>query len=115
MAAGSSPPPYQDEAAPPPTEHINIKVTDGSNEVFFKIKRSTPLKKLMDAFCDRQGKDPKSVRFLYDGDRVQPGDNPDTVSFYNPLSIVFSPSDCLSHWLYPLAIYYEIEIHLFAL
>lgn len=65
---------------PQPTEHLNIKVTDGNNEVFFKIKRSTQLKKLMDAFCDRQGKDKKTVRFLFDGTRVMEGDSPDTVS-----------------------------------
>jgi small ubiquitin-related modifier len=61
------------------SEHLNIKVTDNNNEVFFKIKRTTALKKLMDAFCDRQGKNPSSVRFLFDGTRVQPGDNPDSV------------------------------------
>ncbi len=57
--------------------HINIKVTDGSNEVFFKIKRTTPLKKLIDTFCDRQGKVKKSLRFLYDGERIQDTDTPD--------------------------------------
>ena len=62
------------------TEHLNIKVTDNNNEVFFKIKRSTQLKKLMDAFCDRQGKATASVRFLFDGQRVNPTDTPDTVS-----------------------------------
>ena len=63
-----------------PTEHLNIKVTDSNNEVFFKIKRTTQLKKLMDAFCDRQGKMPATVRFLFDGERVNPTDTPDTVS-----------------------------------
>jgi len=63
----------------PATEHLNIKVTDNNNEVFFKIKRSTQLKKLMDAFCERQGKSPASVRFLFDGSRVQPTDSPDTL------------------------------------
>ena len=67
---------------PQPTEHLNIKVTDNNNEVFFKIKRSTQLKKLMDAFCDRSGKQPASVRFLFDGQRVAPGDTPDTVCRY---------------------------------
>lgn len=66
--------------APQPTEHLNIKVTDNNNEVFFKIKRSTKLEKLMTAFCDRQGKDPKTVRFLFDGQRVTAQDTPDTVS-----------------------------------
>ena len=34
--------------------HINIKVKaqDGT-EIYFKIKRSTQLKKLMDAYCQR--------------------------------------------------------------
>lgn len=62
-------------------EHLNIKVTDNNNEVFFKIKRTTQLSKLMNAFCDRQGKNMQSVRFLFDGQRVQPTDNPDTVRF----------------------------------
>ena len=39
------------EPQPQQTEHLNIKVTDNNNEVFFKIKRSTNLRKLMDAFC----------------------------------------------------------------
>jgi len=64
-------------------EHLNIKVTDSNNEVFFKIKRTTALKKLMDAFCERQGKSPQSVRFLFDGQRVNPTDNPDSVSCHS--------------------------------
>jgi len=69
-----------EEAQRPAAEHLNIKVTDSNNEVFFKIKRTTPLKKLMDAFCERQGKSVQSCRFLYDGTRVNPTDNPETVS-----------------------------------
>ena len=65
---------------PPPTEHLNIKVTDNSNEVFFKIKRTTQLKKLMDAFCERQGRTMQQCRFLFDGTRVNPTDNPEAVS-----------------------------------
>lgn len=33
----------------------------------------------MDAYCERQGKQPGSVRFLYDGTRVMPGDTPNDV------------------------------------
>jgi len=65
--------------APGVSEHLNIKVTDNNNEVFFKIKRTTALKKLMDAFCERQGKAPNSVRFLFDGSRVNPADSPDSL------------------------------------
>ncbi|KKA30188.1 hypothetical protein TD95_001912 [Thielaviopsis punctulata] len=63
-----------------PVEHLNIKVTDNNNEVFFKIKRSTKLEKLMNAFCDRQGKNASSVRFLFEGQRVQATDTPDTLT-----------------------------------
>lgn len=71
--------------APAQTEHLNIKVTDNNNEVFFKIKKSTKLEKLMGAFCERQGKTVNSVRFLFEGQRVQPNDTPDTVSLPTPL------------------------------
>ncbi|PTB64153.1 ubiquitin-like protein [Trichoderma citrinoviride] len=69
----------QDNVPPPNAEHLNIKVTDNNNEVFFKIKRSTKLEKLMTAFCERQGKSLNSVRFLFDGTRVQPTDTPDAL------------------------------------
>ncbi|KAL1883846.1 hypothetical protein VTK73DRAFT_7634 [Phialemonium thermophilum] len=73
----SASPQQADNAAAP--EHLNIKVTDNNNEVFFKIKRSTKLEKLMLAFCERQGKSLNSVRFLFEGQRVQPTDTPDTL------------------------------------
>lgn len=60
-----------------PDTHINIKVSDGSAEIFFKIKRSTPMKRLMEAFCKRQGKSIDSLRFLVDGARVLPDNTPD--------------------------------------
>ncbi|KAG8675442.1 hypothetical protein FPOAC1_001421 [Fusarium poae] len=69
------------EQAAANSEHLNIKVTDNNNEVFFKIKRTTKLEKLMTAFCERQGKTTSSVRFLFDGTRVQPTDTPDAVRY----------------------------------
>ncbi|KAI1081717.1 ubiquitin family protein [Whalleya microplaca] len=65
--------------APAGAEHLNIKVTDNNNEVFFKIKRSTKLEKLMGAFCERQGKNVESVRFLFEGQRVQKSDTPESL------------------------------------
>jgi len=64
------------EAAP---EHLNIKVTDNNTEVFFKIKKHTELGKLMNAFCERQGKNPSACRFLFDGTRVTAQDTPETL------------------------------------
>lgn len=57
--------------------HINLKVSDGSSEIFFKIKRATPLKRLMEAFAKRQGKSIESIRFLYEGQRVNADSTPD--------------------------------------
>ncbi|CAH01119.1 SUMO family protein SMT3 [Kluyveromyces lactis] len=60
-----------------PETHINLKVSDGSSEIFFKIKKTTPLKRLMEAFAKRQGKEIESLRFLYDGVRVLPDQTPE--------------------------------------
>jgi small ubiquitin-related modifier len=46
--------------------------------VFFKIKRKTAMRKLMDAYCRRQGQVPGSVRFTFDGNRVNPDSTPDS-------------------------------------
>ncbi|XP_054794136.1 small ubiquitin-related modifier 1-like isoform X2 [Prosopis cineraria] len=48
--------------------HINLK--DG-DEVFFKIKRSTQLKKLMNAYCERQSVDFNAIVFLFDGQIIK--------------------------------------------
>lgn len=86
-----------EEGGPQQSEHLNIKVTDNSNEVFFKIKRTTQLKKLMDVFCERQGKSPQTVRFMFDGQRVNATDNPDTVhtsSLLLGFNVLGSPTKC---------------------
>ncbi|XP_076916400.1 small ubiquitin-related modifier 1-like [Bidens hawaiensis] len=58
--------------------HINLKVKgqDG-NEVFFRIKRNTQLKKLMNAYCDRQSLQMNSIAFLFDGRRLQAEQTPE--------------------------------------
>ena len=64
----------------PISDQLSIRVTDNNNEIFFKIKRTMTLKKLMDAFCERQGKAPSLVRFSFNSSRVQPSDSANTVS-----------------------------------
>ena len=89
MADNGSPSPGGDrQEEPQQSEHLNIKVTDNNNEVFFKIKRTTQLKKSMDAFCERQGKTLQSCRFLFDGTRVNPTDNPEMVSIFSDGSAI---------------------------
>ncbi|KAJ3215574.1 Small ubiquitin- modifier 1 [Dinochytrium kinnereticum] len=58
--------------------HVNLKVVgpDGT-EIAFKIKRSTPLQRLMDAYVAKTGVDSKTIRFLVDGSRIQGTQTPD--------------------------------------
>ena len=44
--------------------------------VYFKCEQTTPLKRLMDAFCNRQGLCAKYVRFLYDGNTIHGAQTP---------------------------------------
>eukprot|EP01117_Protostelium_nocturnum_P016355 TRINITY_DN645_c0_g1_i1.p1 TRINITY_DN645_c0_g1~~TRINITY_DN645_c0_g1_i1.p1 ORF type:complete len:102 (-),score=32.28 TRINITY_DN645_c0_g1_i1:27-332(-) len=64
----------------PNTINLRVVSQDG-NEVYFKIKKQTSLKKLMDAYCQRQAVDPNSIRFLYDGARITPENTPKEVKF----------------------------------
>ncbi|RVW66757.1 Small ubiquitin-related modifier 1 [Vitis vinifera] len=57
---------------------LQIIVWDG-NEVFFRIKRSTQLRKLMSAYCDRQSVELNSIAFLFDGRRLRGEQTPDEV------------------------------------
>ena len=65
-------------------QHINVKVKaqDGT-EIFFKIKRTTVLKKLMDAYCTRQGVASTQCRFIFDGERLKDDDTPDKLEMEN--------------------------------
>ena len=65
-AAGAEP-----AAAKTDDNHINLKVVGADNsEVHFKIKKTTQLKKLKQAYADRQGVSLTSLRFLFDGQRI---------------------------------------------
>ncbi|GFZ13469.1 Small ubiquitin-related modifier like [Actinidia chinensis var. chinensis] len=68
----------QEDDKKPTDQHINLKVKgqDG-NEVFFRIKRSTQLRKLMTAYCDRQSVELSSIAFLFDGRRLRAEQTPD--------------------------------------
>ncbi|XP_063675003.1 small ubiquitin-related modifier 1-B-like isoform X2 [Bolinopsis microptera] len=52
-------------------DHINLRVIGQNNsEVHFRIKKTTQMKKLKAAFCERQGIPINSVRFLFEGQRI---------------------------------------------
>ena len=49
--------------------------------MFFKIKRKSPLKNLMDVYAQRQGGIPSAYRFIFDGNRIVETRTPDDVRF----------------------------------
>jgi len=65
-------------------EHINVKVKaqDGT-EIYFKIKRTTQLKKLMEAYCQRQGLTMNQCRFIFDGEKLKEDDSPEKLEMEN--------------------------------
>jgi hypothetical protein len=59
---------------------IDIKVRDNQGgEMTFKVKLETKLGKLMNVYCDKNGKNPQQVRFLYDGVRITADNTPGSV------------------------------------
>ncbi|KAL4597229.1 hypothetical protein ACB092_12G219700 [Castanea dentata] len=72
----------EDEKPMDQSAHINLKVKgqDG-NEVFFRIKRSTQLRKLMTAYCERQSVEFNSIAFLFDGRRLRGEQTPDEMVY----------------------------------
>ncbi|KAI0260340.1 ubiquitin-like protein [Gloeopeniophorella convolvens] len=76
--------PSQPEVTPKmedgPNAPINVKVVSATGEeVFFKIKRNTKLSKLQGAYASKVGKDVSSIRFLYDGARINDDDTPSSL------------------------------------
>jgi len=64
------------------SEQVSFNVTDMTGETAtFKMKRSTPLKKLKDAYSEKyniRDEEKPYCRFLYDGNRINDDDTPDS-------------------------------------
>lgn len=59
-------------------QQVSLKVVNADGaEMFFKIKKGTLLKKLIDAYCKKQGITRASVRFLFDGSPIDEGKTPE--------------------------------------
>ena len=61
-----------------PHRKLNLRVVsqDGS-ELFFKMKKTIPMSKLMNAYCQRQGVNLNAVRFIFDGSRLNSSQTPE--------------------------------------
>ena len=55
--------------------NIVVKGQDGE-EVHFKVKKTTPFKKIMDAYCSKRGLARMYIRFFIDGERIEESDTP---------------------------------------
>lgn len=56
---------------------ITIRVKDQTGEeTMFKIKKSTKMRKVFEAYASRKGVDVNALRFLLDGERIQENDSP---------------------------------------
>merc|ERR1712065_102815 len=67
----NAPPPAGGAAGEAEGKHIQLRVvSQDSSEVHFKIRKNTPLKRLMKAWCQRNGTQMANARFMFDGVRL---------------------------------------------
>ena len=51
--------------------NLRVRGEDGES-IHFMINRTTPMKRLMDAYCARRNNDPDLTGFLFDGNLISP-------------------------------------------
>jgi len=65
-------------------EYIKLKVVgQDSNEVHFRVKQTTLMSKLKRSYADRIGAPVSSLRFLFDGRRINDEDSPKSLEMEN--------------------------------
>ncbi|CAE6241678.1 unnamed protein product [Arabidopsis arenosa] len=73
--------PQEDDKKPIDQEqeaHVILKVkSQDGDEVLFKNKKNTPLRKLMYVYCDRRGLKLDAFAFMFDGARIRGTETPD--------------------------------------
>lgn len=66
------------------TEHIVLRVRDQTGEeIQFKVKPTTKMEKILNAYADRKGVSVAALRFMVDGERINPTDTPSTLELEN--------------------------------
>ncbi len=51
---------------------IKVKSSKDGEVTMFKVKKTTKFEKLMDIYCTRNGLNRNQVRFLFDGEKINP-------------------------------------------
>ena len=65
------------------TEYIKLKVVgQDSNEIHFRVKMTTQMGKLKKSYSERVGVPVSSLRFLFDGRRINDDETPKQVRLY---------------------------------
>jgi len=65
------------------TEYIKLKVVgQDSNEIHFRVKMTTQMGKLKKSYSERVGVPVSSLRFLFDGRRINDDETPKQVSYF---------------------------------
>ncbi|CAN8065971.1 unnamed protein product [Agarophyton chilense] len=84
-----SPQPKSFPRTPPtPPDRVTLTVRDKENNEFtFQVKRSTPFRKVFEAFSQKMKEPVKAFRFLYDGKRISESDTPVSLGVENGDSI----------------------------
>mmetsp|Transcript_1160 Transcript_1160/g.1793 ORF Transcript_1160/g.1793 Transcript_1160/m.1793 type:complete len:94 (+) Transcript_1160:98-379(+) len=61
-------------------ETITIRVKEqGGEETYFKVKKSTKMSKVFEAFAQRKGVQKNQIRFLLDGERINDDETPQSL------------------------------------
>eukprot|EP01139_Manchomonas_bermudensis_P014687 Amastigsp_a508816_455.p2 type:complete len:109 gc:universal Amastigsp_a508816_455:1-327(+) len=61
-------------------EHINVRIADQTKEeLHFRIKKSTPMAKLMKAYATNAGVAENSFRFMFEGRRIAKTDTAESL------------------------------------
>ncbi|RID41036.1 hypothetical protein BRARA_J01025 [Brassica rapa] len=60
-----------------PSSHVTLKVKSQDDvDVYFRVKRDVELRKMMEAFSHKVGKQMSAFVFLFDGIRIKPNQTP---------------------------------------
>ncbi|XP_048334082.1 small ubiquitin-related modifier 2 [Ziziphus jujuba] len=61
-----------------PTISLKVKSQD-NDERYFRIRRDSPLLRLMRAYCEKKQFEFRYIRFFYDGQYIRPNQTPDSL------------------------------------
>jgi hypothetical protein len=63
----------------PCDSRFGVVVVQNGEETLFKVKKTTKMSKVFDAYASRKGVDTKSLRFMFDGTRLNADETPEEV------------------------------------